>query len=58
MLSSHKFRIILNPADIYLLKISNVNLRRMRKIYSKLTIKTPEQRVSLLLALIKFHALF
>ena len=33
-----------NPAGIYLLKINNRNARTRCEIYSKLTIKTPEQR--------------
>ena len=34
------------PADIYLLKFSNVNTRRMREICSKLTKRTPERQSS------------
>ena len=34
----------LNPAGIYLLKVNNRNFRNRSEIYSKLTIKTPEQR--------------
>ena len=33
-----------NPAGIYLLKINNRNARTRCELYSKLTIKTPEQR--------------
>ena len=33
-----------NPADIYLLKVSNRNTRTICKICSKLAIKTPERR--------------
>ena len=32
------------PARIYLIKVTNVNIRTMCEIYSKLTIKTPERR--------------
>ena len=31
------------PAGIYLLKVNNVNARTRSEIFSKLTIKTPEQ---------------
>ena len=31
------------PANIYLFKINNKNIRKRCKIYSKLTIKTPER---------------
>ena len=31
-------------ADNYMFKVNNRNTRRRREIYSKLTIKTPEQR--------------
>ena len=33
---------IASPADIYLLKVNNVNTMTIYEIYSELTIKTPE----------------
>ena len=33
-----------NPASIYLFKVKNRDIRNKGEIYSKLTIKTPEQR--------------
>ena len=36
--------ITLNPASLYLLKVSNRNIRTRCEICSKLTIKTPEKR--------------
>ena len=43
----HKFFIFrickyLNPASIYLFKANSENIRKMREIFSKLTIKTPK----------------
>ena len=35
--------ITLNPASLYLLKVSNRNIRTRCEICSKLTIKTPEK---------------
>ena len=35
-----------NPADIYLFKVNNGNTRTKYEICSKLTIKTPEQRLA------------
>ena len=32
-----------NPANIYLFKVNNKNTRKMCKVRSKLTIKTPER---------------
>ena len=32
------------PANIYLFKVNNSNIRKRCEIYSKLTIKTPERR--------------
>ena len=37
-------KIIRNPTNIYLFKVSNRNTRKKCKIYSKLTIKTSERR--------------
>ena len=38
----------INPANIYLFKVNNRNTRNRCEICSKLTIKTPEQRLFLL----------
>ena len=38
-------RNFVDPANIYLLKIINKNTRKSCEIFSKLTIKAPEQRV-------------
>ena len=38
------FRFFINPAGIYLLKVSNRNTRTICKICSKLLVKTPERR--------------
>ena len=51
------------PAGIYLLKVNNKNTRKKCEICSKLTIKTPERRigvvlVSLLVTLNIFHCLY
>ena len=49
------------PANIYLLKVNNRNIRTWCEICSKLTIKTPERHhvvlLSLLLTLNIFHTL-
>ena len=34
----------MRPANIYLLKVSNMNTRKRCEIYSNLTIKSPERR--------------
>ena len=41
------------PAHIYLLKFNNKNTRKRCEIYSKLTIKTPENVIDIILVLIK-----
>ena len=46
------------PAGIYLFKVNNRNTRTRCKICSKLTLKIPERRQSLLLTLNIFHTLF
>ena len=46
------------PAGIYLFKVNKRNNRTMCEICSKLTIKIDVARVSLLLALKRFHTLF
>ena len=40
-------KIILPPTGIYLFKFHNKNIRTMREIYSKLTVETPERRLSM-----------
>ena len=48
----------INPANIYLFKANNRNTRKRCEICSKLTIKTSEQLVFLLLTLNVFHTCF
>ena len=48
----------LHPAGIYLFKVNNKNARTRCEICSKLTMKIPERRQSLLLTLNIFQTLF
>ena len=35
-----------DPANTYLFKVNNTDIKKRCEIYSKLTIKTPEQRLT------------